>query len=515
MTAKHRFGDLLNGLAVRRVWGDPDVDIADVCYDSRLARPGSLFVALRGGYADGHDYLADAAERGAVAAMVEADSPELSRFTAVALVDDTRAALSPVSAAFFDQPGSALGVIGVTGTDGKTTTTYLIDVILRRAGYRTGMIGTVAVRIGDRIIEHDTRQTTPESLEIQRLLARMRDSGVEWSVTEATSHGLVLHRLDDVPIDIAVVTNITREHLDFHGTIDAYRRAKARLLEAAVRSRDRDYPHAAVLNADDEGARSIAGWADGIPTLWYSRRGANADVVAEDVHLDAQGSTFRLILPSGAADVRLALIGGFNVENALAAAGVAYAVGCSPEQIASGLASLVAVPGRMHRVDAGQPFSVFVDYAHTPDALEKMLRLLRSLVKGRLIAVFGSAGERDRTKRPLQGAVSARLADFSIFTSEDPRFEEPDAIIAEIAVGADEVGAVAGRDYLCIEDRRAAIRAAIQMAGPGDAVLLAGKGHEQCMIYGAERRPWDEAREAAEALRLLGYGTERQAGNEA
>jgi UDP-N-acetylmuramoyl-L-alanyl-D-glutamate--2,6-diaminopimelate ligase len=380
---------------------------------------------------------------------------------------------------------------------------------LRVTGYQTGLIGTVAVRIGNHVVEHDARQTTPESLDIQRLLADMRDASVDWVSIEATSHGLDLFRLDTCPFDIAVVTNITHEHIDYHGSIDAYRRAKARLLERVSDSAHRPYPRGIILNRDDEGARSIASYAGGVRTVWFGVNDRTADISANDVQVSERGTRFRLSTPDGSASVSLRLVGAFNVENALAAAGVGHLLGLDVAAIARGLESLESVPGRLTRVDRGQPFSVFVDYAHTPDSLEKMIRLLRSLVPGRVITVFGSGGERDRAKRPLQGEVSARLADLSVFTSEDPRFEEPEQIIEEIAAGARRAGAVQGKQFLAIEDRRAAIRAALQAAKVGDVVLLAGKGHEQCIIYGQERRPWDEASEAALALEEMGFDGNR------
>ncbi|GBD15296.1 UDP-N-acetylmuramoyl-L-alanyl-D-glutamate--2, 6-diaminopimelate ligase [bacterium HR26] len=500
---------LLRALSVKRAAGDLDTPIAEVCYDSRQATPGALFVALRGSYTDGHRYLEDARRRGAVAALVEEWSDALDAYPAAAQVADTRAALARVAAEFFQHPSSSLGVIGVTGTDGKTTTTFLIDAMLRAAGYRTGLVGTVAVRIADRVVEHDTRQTTPESLDLQRLLAAMRGEGVQWAVVEATSHGLAMHRLDCCAFDIAVVTNITHEHLDFHGTIEAYRRAKARLLEfVAQRDDHRPYPYGIALNADDEGARSIAGYAGSAPVIWFGLHASQAEVRAQEIRAHAGGTDFELVTPGGSAPVRLKLLGRFNVENALAAATAGHLLGLTPQQIARGLESLDHVPGRLRRIDAGQPFTVIVDYAHTPEALQRILELVRGLVPGRLIAVFGSAGERDRAKRPLQGAVAARLAQFSIFTSEDPRFEDPERIIDEIAEGARSVGAVEGRDFLRIEDRAQAIREALRRAKPGDAVLLLGKGHERCIIYGSERRPWDESAEALAALAELGYRSE-------
>ncbi|HLI52110.1 MAG TPA: UDP-N-acetylmuramoyl-L-alanyl-D-glutamate--2,6-diaminopimelate ligase [Thermomicrobiaceae bacterium] len=499
------FGRLAEQLKTNQIWGSPDLPISDVCFDSREAVPGSLFVALPGGYTDGHAFLADARARGAVAALVERVTDACYSFDAFAQVPDTRASLPLVAATFFQRPANSLGMIGITGTDGKTTTSYLVDALLRHAGLRAGVIGTVSVRIGDDVVEHDMRQTTPESLEIQRLLARMRHHQVDWAVLEATSHGLALHRLDETPFDIGVVTNITHEHLEFHKTIEAYRRAKAMLLEKVDQSRGRSFPNGVVLNRDDEGARSIAHYAGAAPVVWFSTRDMAAGIRAETIDYRNDGTRFRLVTPDGASEAHLRLIGPFNVENALAAAGVGYWLRMSPDQIAAGLESLAGIPGRLLRVDEGQPFTVIVDYAHTPDSLEKTLSLVKSLSTGRLCAVFGSAGERDPTKRPLQGAVSAKLADFSIFTSEDPRFENPETIIRDIARGAEAAGAVEGRDYRCIEDRRAAIAAAIEWARAGDAVVLAGKGHEHCIFYGAERIPWNEAEEAAKALRMHGF----------
>lgn len=500
---------LLHALAIERAAGDLDLPITEVCYDSRQALPGALFVALRGSYTDGHRYLGDARRRGAVAALVEEWSDALDEYPAAAQVVDTRAALARVAAAFFQHPSNDLGVIGVTGTDGKSTTTFLIDAMLRAAGYRTGLVGTVAVRVGDRVVEHDTRQTTPESLDLQRLLANMRREGVEWAVLEATSHGLAMHRLDCCAFDLAVVTNITHEHLDFHGTIEAYRRAKARLLEFVAQRDDlRPYRRGVVLNAGDEGARSIAAYAGSAPVIWFGVDATEAEIRAQNIRPHSAGIDFELVTPTGSALVRLKLLGRFNVENALAAAAAGYLLGLTAEQIAGGLESLDHVPGRLRRIDAGQPFTVIVDYAHTPEALQRVLELVRELVPGRLITVFGSAGERDRAKRPLQGAIAARLADFSVFTSEDPRFEDPEQIIDEIAEGARGAGAVEGRDFLRIEDRSQAIREALRRATPGDAVLLLGKGHERCIIYGSERRPWDESAEALSALAELGYRNE-------
>ncbi len=500
-----QFKDLIDVVRPRQTRGNLQTTVTSVCYDSREVQPGSLFVALKGGYTDGHQYLDQALMRGARAVMVEDWSDMVDQFDAAIRVDDTRAALAKVANRFYRNPGASLGVVGVTGTDGKTTTSFMIDAILRHAGRRTGLIGTVSVRIGDEIVDHDTRQTTPESLEIQRRLAEMRAADVDWGVIEATSHGLALHRLDTCPFDIGVVTNITHEHLDFHGTIEAYRLAKAKLLEFVDASSEREYPRGVVLNLDDEGARSIADHARKQPVHWFGIENQEADIRGENVSVTIGGTSFDLILNGNRRPVHLNLIGTYNVYNALAAAGAAQIAGLDVDAIAEGLASLESVPGRLVRVDCGQPFDVFVDYAHTPDSIQKTIRLLRSLMNGRMIVLFGSAGERDRAKRAVQGAVAFREADFAVFASEDPRFEDPDAIIAEIAAGAVEAGAREGLDFVRCEDRAEAIDIALNAAKPGDVVLLTGKGHEKCIIYGAERRPWDEVTAARAALRSRGY----------
>ena len=483
-----------------RLAGDAATAVTGIAYDSRLVVPGDLFAALPGADVDGHDYAADAVRRGAAALLVERalglDVPQL-------IVRDGRAALAVVSAAFFGHPSRELGVIGVTGTDGKTTTSYLIDGILRAGGHVTGMVGTVAVRIGDEVVAHDTRQTTPESVDLQRFLRRMVGAGAGWATLEATSHGLAMHRLDEIAFRIAAVTNITHEHLDYHGTVEAYRRAKGILFERVAAAGG-----TAVINADDPGAEAMRAFAGSAHVVRYSAQGRPAELRATDLVTDAGGSRFTLDAGAwGSAPVALPMIGAFNVANALCAAAVALSAGIDFPAIVRALEEPPVVPGRMATIDAGQPFSVVVDYAHTPEALAKVLALVRRLhPDGRLIAVFGSAGERDVEKRPLQGAVAARLADFSVFTSEDPRHEDPEAIIAQIALGAREAGGREGESFVRVTDRREAVRRALAVARAGDCVLLAGKGHEGSIIWGREKRPWDEARAAREVLAELGYG---------
>jgi UDP-N-acetylmuramoyl-L-alanyl-D-glutamate--2,6-diaminopimelate ligase len=483
--------------AVSGAWvlGSGDRTVSGVVYDSRLVQPGNLFAALRGAELDGHQFVREAEQRGAAAVLVE--SPAQSDLPQI-LVADSRSALAVIAAEHYGHPSRHLGVIGITGTDGKTTTSHVADHILRSAGARTGMVGTVAIRIGDREELHPSRQTTPESSDIQRYFRQMVDDSVTWAILEATSHGLAMHRLDHVRFAIAAVTNITREHLDYHGTIENYQRAKAILLERVAANSG-----IAVINADDAGARAVERFAAGATIVRYSAGGFDADLRALDVRATGAGSAFVLDAGiRGRAACTLPLIGEFNVANALCAAGIALAAGVDIDAISAALATAPPVPGRMARVDAGQPFSVFVDYAHTPDAIEKVLTLLRRLhPSGKLIAVFGSAGERDVEKRPLQGAIAARLADVSVVTSEDPRFEDADAIIAQIVAGAEVAGAEMGRTLFCRTDRRDAIQLAFGLAGPGDCVLLAGKGHEGSIIWGRERMPWNEAAVARDLLR--------------
>jgi UDP-N-acetylmuramoyl-L-alanyl-D-glutamate--2,6-diaminopimelate ligase len=475
------------------------VIIHGLTHDSRRVRPGDLFVALRGGYADGHKFVAQAEARGAAALLVE--EPVASPLPQI-VTSDSRAALATVAAALYDHPSRSIDVIGITGTDGKTTTSYLVEAILNAAGLPTGMIGTVGVRIGQDVLDHETRQTTPESDEIQHILRQMADAQVKCAIVEATSHGLDLHRLDEVEFRIGAVTNITREHLEHHGTVENYRRAKGILFERVAACDGR-----AIINLDDEGAREMRRFAGSAPIITYSMIGAEADITASAVELSVTGSRFRLTTPAGAAACVLPLVGGFNVANALCAAGVALAHGVDFGVIVGALSAAPSVPGRMASVDEGQPFRVIVDYAHTPESLTKVLQLLRSLnPHSRLIGVSGSAGERDVGKRPLQGAVLHRLADLSIFTTEDPRYEDPETIIRDIAAGAIHAGGLEHTTFQCIVDREEAINYAFSLANPDDIVLLAGKGHEQSIIWGMEKRPWDEEAVARKLLREMGYG---------
>jgi UDP-N-acetylmuramoyl-L-alanyl-D-glutamate--2,6-diaminopimelate ligase len=467
-----------------------------------LVQPGHLFAALRGGDFNGHEFVVDAQSRGAAALLVEA--PQASPLPQI-VVPDSRAGLAKAAAAFFGRPSDFIGVIGITGTDGKTTTAHLVDHVLRDGGFKTGMVGTVAIRIGRTEERHESRQTTPESSDIQRYLRQMVEVGASWAVLEATSHGLAMHRLDEVRFRIGAVTNVTHEHLDFHGSREAYLRAKAVLFERVGAEGG-----FAIINVDDPGAKAMAPFASGATVVTYSASGDDADLRAVDVRCGATDCRFELDAGElGRAPVMTPLIGEFNVANALCAAGVALTAGMDLTDVVRALEGAPSIPGRLAAIDMGQPFRVIVDYAHTPEALAKVLRLLRrSHPGGTLIAVFGSAGERDVEKRAAQGRVSAELADISIITSEDPRNEDAEAIIAQIAAGAEAAGAAPGETLYRRTDRRQAIELALGLARQGDCVLLAGKGHEGSIIWGREKVPWDEDAVARESLEKLGFGAD-------
>ncbi len=467
-----------------------DAGITGITIDSRDVRPGDLFAALRGSDFDGHAYISQAIANGAAAILAEQMPEGLEH--PVILVGNSRRDLAPISAAFFGYPSHELTCIGLTGTDGKTTTTALVQWILREHEIQTGSIGTLGVQIGDGTVISIGHQTTPESHLVQGFLRQMVEAGTQAVVMEATSHGLAMHRLDGTRFTVAGVTNITQEHLEYHKTIEAYRAAKGILVQ-----RVNAVGGTVLLNADDEGAMSLASLSGPDSLKTYSMYGADANYTATNVVADNTGCTFDLTIGDEKHAVTLPLLGEFNVANALCAIGVCHAAGVPVEAAVDALSRAPGVHGRMQRIDAGQPFSVVVDYAHTPASLAKALNLLRSLQRdGKLIVVSGSAGERDAVKRPLQGKVMAELADVVIITSEDPRNEDPMAILRDIEVGT----AGGDADVHLIEDRREAIALAFSKAGPEDVVLLAGKGHETSIIWGFEHRPWDEAAVARELL---------------
>jgi UDP-N-acetylmuramoyl-L-alanyl-D-glutamate--2,6-diaminopimelate ligase len=497
-----KLGALLAQARIALPDGAADLDVRAIAYDSRKVKDGSLFVAIPGFHRDGTDFVADAVKNGAVAVVAER---AVRAKVPVAVVPDVRAALADLAAELFDHPTEKLKVVGVTGTDGKTTTVHLVSDVLEAAGERTGYATTVDFKMADHEWQNETRQSTQEAVELQEFCAELLVAGGTWGVLEATSHALALRKIRGIDVDVAVFTNLSPEHLDFHGTLQEYLAAKGILFEMLAAGRDKGVPKTAVLNADDPHWRYLADRAAGARIITYGID-ALADVQATVASADANGSRIEVSAFGDRVDFRLPLVGRFNVHNALAAAGAGLAAGATLAQCRDALARATAVRGRMDRIDAGQPFSVIVDYAHTPESLEKVLALLRPLTAGKLIAVFGSAGERDRTKRPRLAAAAARYADHFVITQEDPRLEDPAAILAEIEAGAVEAGKQRGRDYRVIDDRTEAITAAIDAAASGDTVLLAGKGHEGSIIVGEEKRPWDEAAAARAALRARGFG---------
>ncbi|HET8840421.1 MAG TPA: UDP-N-acetylmuramoyl-L-alanyl-D-glutamate--2,6-diaminopimelate ligase [Ktedonobacteraceae bacterium] len=478
------------------------IEISSLAYDSRQVQAGGLFLAVPGDHTDGRLFLEDAARRGALLALGPHLETETSPLPYVE-VADMRAALADLACAFYRYPALSLTTIGVTGTDGKTTTSNLISTLLDSAGIRNGLMTTANFKISGKEWENPTRQSTLEALDIQQFLRRLLDEGATAAVIESTSHGLELQRVRGCAFDIGVVTNITHEHLDFHKTIENYRRAKARLFEMLDPERDKGsgVSPAAILNQDDISYDILKPYCR-VPILSYGIE-TPADVRAVDLQLGADRTRFRAILPDGEIEISSRLVGRFNVSNCLAAIATAYSLGIDADLIASTLATVHGVTGRMERIDEGQPFTVIVDYAHTPDSLEKVLTILRPLTSGKLMAVFGSAGQRDRQKRPIMGQIAAQMTDFFVITDEDPREEDRLAILQEIAEGARTAGRHEGEDFLCIADRREAIASVFARARRGDTILLAGKGHEQSIIIGTTKLPWDDRRVAREQLALL------------
>jgi UDP-N-acetylmuramoyl-L-alanyl-D-glutamate--2,6-diaminopimelate ligase len=496
-----KLGPLLASAKVPVPAGAEELDVRSIAYDSRKVAPGSLFVAIEGFHRDGHDFVADAVKRGAVAIVAQ---KKIRSKVPVAVVADSRAALADLAAELFEHPTRKLKLVAVTGTDGKTTTVHLVSDVLEAGGEITGFATTVDFKVADHVEANDTRQSTQEAVEIQEFFAELLVAGGTWGVLEATSHALALRKLRGTEVDIAVFTNLSPEHLDFHGTLQSYLEAKGILFDLLGQGAEKGVPKTAVLNADDPHWQYLVDRAAGAKVLTYGID-AHADVQGTVLSADASGSRVKVEARGESVEIALPLVGRFNVHNALAAIAAGVAAGVPLAKARDALQRSKPVRGRMERVDRGQPFSVFVDYAHTPESLDKVLALLRPLTKGKLIAVFGSAGERDRTKRPRLAEVAAKHADFFVITQEDPRLEEPATILAEIEAGATAAGKTRGTHYEVIDDRRDAVRDAMRRAQPGDTVLLAGKGHEGSIIVGEEKRPWNEAEVARDALRELGF----------
>jgi UDP-N-acetylmuramoyl-L-alanyl-D-glutamate--2,6-diaminopimelate ligase len=489
--------ELVTGLTVQERQGDPGIPVGGLAYDSRRVKLGDVFVCLRGLRTDGHFYVAEAVRRGAVAVVAERELSEPPGVPVV-LVPDTRQALGLMAARHYGEPSRALRLIGVTGTNGKTTTTYLIKSVLEAAGHRVGLIGTIRNLVGDE--EIPSERTTPESLDLQALLARMRDAGCTHVVMEVSSHAAELKRIAGVEFDVGVFTNLTQDHLDFHGTFEAYRQAKGKLF-AGLGPTTKKGERRAIINADDPSARYFAEVARA-PVLTYGLS-EGVQVRAEGTELLTGGLRYRLVTPAGAVRLALRLSGRFNVYNSLAAAAAGLVEGCTLDAVRQGLETVSGVPGRFELVEEGQPFAVIVDYAHTPDGLENLLKAAAAITLNRRILVFGCGGDRDRGKRPLMGEIAGRLADYTVVTSDNPRSEDPAAICAEVAEGVART-APGPEAYRVLVDRREAIRHAVEAARPGDVVLLAGKGHETYQLFADRAIRFDDREEARAALARLG-----------
>ncbi|HSV86722.1 MAG TPA: UDP-N-acetylmuramoyl-L-alanyl-D-glutamate--2,6-diaminopimelate ligase [Levilinea sp.] len=497
---------LFEEIPVGLLSGEPlaEVPVTGIVHDSRRVAAGNVFVALVGSSFDGHQYIPDAIQRGAAAIVGCKDIAGLG--VPYVQVSDTRIAVAHLAAAFFNFPARRMIVTGVTGTDGKTTTSSLIYQILLEARIWAGMISTVNAVIGDEVLDTGYHVTTPEAPEVQRFLRRMMDAGLTHVVLEATSHGLAQHRVTACEFDIGVVTNITHEHLDYHGTFEAYRDAKAMLFRTLGTTAEKPggIRRLSVLNRDDASYEYLKGITP-VRTVSYGLH-PEADVTAVDVHHAPDGLQFTALGPGFRVAVNSKLLGAFNVSNILAAMTAAVVgMGIAAEKAARGVAALNAIPGRMESIAMGQDFLAVVDFAHTPNALRNALSTAHGMTKGRVIAVFGSAGLRDRLKRRMMAEVSHELADVTILTAEDPRTESLDDILAEMACVVEVKGGLEGESFLRIRDRGEAIMEALRMARPGDLVIACGKGHEQSMCFGETEYPWDDRTAMRAALsRLLG-----------
>jgi len=481
-----------------------EAEVATLAYDSRAAGPGTLFFCVRGMNSDGHEFAPQAVEAGAAALVVERT---LDLGVPEVVVADARAAMAPIAAAFWGDPTAELRMVGITGTNGKTTTAFLVRHLLEAAGQRCGLLGTVNRVVGGAVEE--VERTTPEAIDLQATFARMLEAGDTACVMEVSSHALALHRADAIHFDAKAFTNLTQDHLDFHADMEDYFAAKRLLFTAEGGSPALVIAGGvSVINVGDPYGRRLAeelATEEPEGLLTYSADGAEADFSARGVAFDASGASFECDSPEGTVEARTPLPGDFNVANAICALACAHALGVGVGAGAAALSSAAQVPGRFEPIDEGQRFAVLVDYAHTPDSLENVLRAARRLTDGRLISVFGCGGDRDREKRPLMGRAGAELSDVAVVTSDNPRSEDPDAIIAEILAG------IPDRDAVVVEpDRRAAIALALARAEPGDTVVIAGKGHEQGQEFeGGRKIPFDDRDVAREELRRLAAGATR------
>lgn len=493
------FQQVLDGVEVLALSGDPVV--SSVEYDSRRVKPGCVFVAMRGESSDGNRFIDQAIQAGAVAVVTDSAAEKQRPNVGWALVPHGRRALARVSANFYKKPAERIEIVGITGTNGKSTTAFLVESILAAAGRKSALIGTIEYHVAGKVLQ--APHTTPEALELNRILSEALGHGATDAVMEVSSHALAQERVYGVPFDVAVFTNLTRDHLDYHQTMEDYFAAKRALFEGC----GTDAPRAVVTNIDDEAGTKLAEFSRKRSSVVLKYGWERGDLHAEKVEITTRGTRFDLVMPEGNIPVFSSLIGRVNVYNILAAAGAAYARGCKSQAIAAGIEKLASVPGRFERVDCGQPFTVVVDYAHTDDALRNLTALARELVagaRGRVLTVFGCGGDRDRKKRPLMGEAAGRGSDFVVLTSDNPRSEDPLAIMNDAVVGLQKTGV----KYSVEVDRRKAISLAIAEARPGDIVLVAGKGHEKVQVTRAGASPFDDLEVARQALRAAGFECE-------
>ena len=488
-TAK-ALAEIIKGIEVQASSGNSQVIVRGMSMDSRRVQPGDLFACVPGFKVDGHDFAVNAIASGAVALVVDRflplNVPQVK-------VSNVRQVTGPLAATVYDHPSEQLELVGVTGTNGKTTITYLIEKIGTKHGKKVGLIGTLGSRIDGREILGE--RTTPEAIEVQKLLGDMVAEGVSLAVMEVSSHAMDLGRVSGCEFDAGVFTNLTQDHLDYHKTMADYLDAKSSLFSNLVGKKQ---PKISILNGDDSSFNMLS-QASAAPVVSYGIDN-EVDYRAENVEVTSEGVRFVVRYREGIQDIQYSTPGVFSVYNALAAFAWGVERGYNRGSVAEALAEIPGVPGRFESIRFGQPFQVIVDYAHTPNGLENVVRTARGFTKGRLITVFGCGGDRDRGKRPLMGEAASEWSDFVIVTSDNPRTEDPDQIIKEVLIG------ISGVDHVALRDRREAIWSACRMAKPGDSILIAGKGHETYQIFGTEAHPFDDREVVREALRGLGYG---------
>jgi UDP-N-acetylmuramoyl-L-alanyl-D-glutamate--2,6-diaminopimelate ligase len=495
------FRQLLNGAEVLVQHGDPSVSGLE--YDSRRIKPGDVFVAMRGESSDGNKFIDKAISAGALAVVTDSATEKPRENVAWAQVQHGRRALARLSANFYKRPAERLAITGVTGTNGKSTVAFLVESILSATHRKSTLVGTIENHVAGKVLP--AAHTTPESLDLNRILNQALGDGATEAVMEVSSHALAQERVYGIPFDVAVFTNLTRDHLDYHRTMGAYFDSKQVLFKGC----GTDPPRAAVINIDDQYGQQLATLSKKLGSQVFSYSLTKADFSAVKMDIGPRGTRFDLAAPKGTVPLFSSLVGKVNVYNILAAAGAAYARGCQAEDIAKGIEALTRVPGRFERVDCGQPFTVAVDYGHTDDALRNLTSLAREFVqraghKAHVITVFGCGGDRDRTKRPLMGEAAGQGSDFVVLTSDNPRSEDPLAIINDALIGLQRSGA----DYEVQPDRRQAIALAVQRARAGDIVLIAGKGHEKVQVTREGSIPFDDVEVARQILSEAGYSCE-------